>query len=375
VARTLPEVHVDGLAGANRSGWYSAATRLEAQVPHLTDGQVTVGLLRLVARLHDDETVLAAPFARFFPFGARWVGRHLCLLTVTGSDRSLLGAELMSVDGHPMSDVLAALSTVVDYQDPGVLRYAEWQLIDNADLLHWLGLTRSEKRATFTVRTIAGSLKTVTLATITDKGARQVPLVAVPHPFFERHAAMPYWMRILRSRRAVYLKYNICVPTDGFQRLASRAIDVLRQHHGYRLIVDLRDNGGGTTAPFQKLISGILADPAINTRGRIFGLINYATDSSAGLDAAQLGQQTNAILLGEQIEDPIDRFGNSSGVLRLPHARFAISYTTAVVNPSGQPQGAPDIVIRPTLRQVLEGIDPVLDRALRYGLPAAPRSG
>jgi len=91
--------------------------------------------------------------------------------------------------------------------------------------------------------------------------------------------------------------------------------------------VDLRDNGGGTTVPFQALISGILNHPAINTRGRIFGLINSATDSSAGLDAAEL-------------------------------------YTTKVTNPSGLPQGFPDIVLRPTLHQVLAGADPVLARAL-----------
>jgi hypothetical protein len=75
--------------------------------------------------------------------------------------------------------------------------------------------------------------------------------------------------------------------------------------------------------------------------------------------------------MGEQIEDPIDRFGNNFPSIKLPHSRIAISYTTAVVNPSDKPNGRPDIVIRPNLHQVLTGIDPVLARALRYSSPAA----
>ena len=39
----------------------AAAARLEAEVPRLTDGQLIVGMARMVAMLHDDETQVILP--------------------------------------------------------------------------------------------------------------------------------------------------------------------------------------------------------------------------------------------------------------------------------------------------------------------------
>jgi len=97
--------------------------------------------------------------------------------------------------------------------------------------------------------------------------------------------------------------------------------------------VDLRDNLGGDCQPFQALISGIWADRAINRRGRIFGLINDFTASSAALDSYNLRLTTNALLIGQQVATPINESGNGH-VLRLPHYGVLIQVTRTVNNPA-----------------------------------------
>jgi hypothetical protein len=47
-----------------------------------------------------------------------------------------------------------------------------------------------------------------------------------------------------------------------------------------------------------------------------------------------------------------------------------VLYTTKVANPSGNKLATPDIVVTPTVSQVLAGTDPVLDRALSYRVPS-----
>jgi hypothetical protein len=369
LTRTLPEVRIDGLGSARSSAWNAAAARLSAQVPRLTNGQVIVGLLRMVAMLHDDETVFDPLPAPFYPIGAHWLGSHLYLLTVPSSDRQLLGAELLSVDGHPIGEVLSDLRAEIDYQDVGVLRFEEAQQVNDASLLYWLGLTRLPASAAFTVRTTAGTLQTVQLPAIRVLARHRAalpPLVGVPAALYERDGTLPYWMLILSSDHAVYLKYNQCLDGDGFQRLAVRALAVLRRYPSYRLIVDLRGNGGGDTSPFDTLISGIRADPVINKRGRIFGLIDPGTDSSATYDAFELVRDTHAILMGQQVEDPIDEYGNDNFSLRLPYSGLMLQYTTKIVNPTKRPFGTPNVVVAPTLRQVMDGTDPVLQAALTY---------
>jgi hypothetical protein len=366
LARTLPRVHVDGLTGVSRPAWDAAAARLEAAVPHLTDGQVIVGLLRMVALLRDDETTIDLPTRSFYPFAARWIGSGLYLIAVQSARRQLLGARLVAVDGHPLKQVLARIRTEVDYGDRGILRAEEIGDLGRPELLAWLGVTRSPASAEFTLRTTAGSLRTVRLTALTHR----IPVAGIAHPpipLYERHAARPYWMRILRARRVVYLKYNQCLPSHGFQRLAVRALAQLRRHPRYRLIVDLRENGGGDSEPFLTLINGIRHDPAINRPGRIFGLIDWLTDSSATLDAQVLGQESHALLIGQQVEDPIDEYGNNGHSFELPNYGITVQYTTKVVNPTKTRFGIPDIRVAPTLHDLLTGIDPVLTAALAYG--------
>ena len=379
LAREVPREHAGGLTGVSRAAWMAAAGRLERRVPRLTGGQVIVGMARMVAMLGDDETQLILPPSPVYPFAARWIGDGVYLLGVPAASRWLLGARLVAVDGHPIGQVVARLRAEIDYQDPGLARgwLVGWGYVvpsrpgylDDADLLHWLGVTRSATAAGFTVRTAWGGLRTIRLT-----AARSVPRLAyVPSPLYLRHASEPYWLRVLARQRVVYLKYNHCLhlPDTGFQRLAARALAVLRAHPAYRLVVDLRDNLGGDDRPFGALLSGIWSEPAINRRGRIFALINDFTASSAAIDAGSLRQTTNALLIGQQVATPITEFGNSR-MLRLPHYGVLIDVTTADINPVHTRNGIPDIAVSPTLRDWLAGLDPVLAEALAYGRTRRP---
>jgi hypothetical protein len=405
LARTLPKVHVNGVTGVSSHAWFAAATRLEAQVPRLSDGQVILGVMRLVALLHDDETVAdgtdSLPLYLLglrFPLGLQWIGNRLYVIAVPPARRELLGSELIAISGLSVSRVLKSLRPEIDYNNPGLLAFWETQGLISADLLSWLGVTHSLHAAAYTLRATTGKQVTVGLTAsraltvpgpvmtqratfaghvihITYVSADRLILTAdgsadlahVPLPMYQTNLTSPYWMQVLAARRAVYLKYNSCLATDGFQQLAARALTLLRRHPAFRLIIDLRDNPGGDSTPFQALISGIRANPAINRRGRIFGLVNQLTDSSATLDAYDLASQTNAVLIGQPAEDPVDDYGNSDGLLPLHGSGIVIRYTTKTFDPHKIRMGVPDIYVSPTIRQILAGQDPVLEAALDYG--------
>jgi hypothetical protein len=372
LARELPAVRAAGLGTVSQAAWHAAAARLQAAVPHLTDGQIIAGLAQLVAMLHDDETLVEFPPGPFLPLDAQWVGGGLYLLAIPAADRGLLGARLLAVDGHPVAQVLARAGTTVDAEDPQLLSNTETGTLDDLGLLHALGLTASPAAAVLTVQTRAGTQQAVRL-TATGSGfpgwafwlADQGPgLAHVPLPLYRQDATQPYWLRVLPAQHAVYLKYNQCLPDSGFQKLAAQALALLRAHPDYRLIVDLRDNGGGDSGPFQSLISGLQADSRLSAPGRVIGLVNQFTDSSATVDAQSL-KQAGAVLIGQPPADPIDEWGNEQ-TFRLPHSGLLIQYTTATINGTGTRWGIPDIVVEPTLAQILAGDDPVLAAALSY---------
>jgi transglutaminase-like putative cysteine protease len=145
-------VHVDGLTGGTTpTRWNAAADRLKASVPHLADGQIITGMARIVAQLHDDETTVEVPSDPSYPFQTQWIGADLYFIVVPAADRALLGGRILAVDGHPIAQVLAAIRATVDYEDAGVARGMESQLVQSPTWLWYLGLVSSIRSARFTV--------------------------------------------------------------------------------------------------------------------------------------------------------------------------------------------------------------------------------
>jgi hypothetical protein len=379
LARELPQARAEGglgpaaLGPVSQAAWNAAAARLEARVPRLTDGQVIVGLARMVAMLHDDETHLILPAQPIYALEVQWFGRGLYFLAVPHPERSLLGARLLAVDGRPVAQVLARIRPLIAGEDAEWVSENELGSLDDASLLHWLGITRSAAAARFTVLTSSGHRRTVRL---TAAGSTDVSfpdaladpdsgLARVPLPLYRQHENRPYWLQVLPDRHAIFLKYNQCLSDFGFQRLAAQALAVMRANPGDRLIVDFRGNGGGDTGPFTSLISGLQADPALIRPGRLIGLVDDFTASSATTDAGSFAQEVHAVLMGEGPADPIGEYGNDLA-FQLPYSHLTITYTRTIINSVSTPAGIPDIRIAPTLRQVLAGADPVLAAALSY---------
>lgn len=372
LATRLPAVRKGGLGEVAPAAWRAAATRLEAEVPRLTDSEVIVGLARMIAMLHDDETRLDFPGGPVFHFDAQQFGGGLYLLAVPPQDRALLGAQLLAMDGHPIAQVLARAGTVIDAANPQLQSNSETGILDDGAILHALGITRSDDSAVLTVRTRAGLRETIRL-TATGTGlliwprilAEQPGLAHAPLALYEQHATRPYWMRVLAARHTVYLKYNQCLAGGGFGRLANRALALLLAHPDYRLIIDLRDNGGGDSFPLQLwLYDAVRAYPQLSAAGRLIVLVNQFTDSSGTSDAQAL-KDAGATLIGQPPADPRQRWGDIQ-TFPLPTSGLTVEYTTHQVFPSGQAAGLPDIVVAPTLAQTLAGDDPVLTAALTY---------
>lgn len=326
----------------------------------------------MIAMLHDDETMVGFPPGPVLPLDAQWIDGGLYLLAVPQADRDLLGGRLLAVDGHPIGQVLARAGSTVDAENPQLLSNTETGALDDLGLLHSLGLTASANSVVLTVTTRTGARVQVRVnatgpgfVTWPDFLADQEPgLAHVPLPLYRRDATRPYWLQIMPARHAVYLRYNRCLPDSGFQQLVAQALPLLHTHPNYRLIVDLRDNLGGDSTPFQALITDLRADPSLRVPGRVIGLVNQFTDSSATADAQSL-HQSGAVLIGQPPADPLDEWGNEQ-TFRLPRSGLLIQYTTAMINMSGTRWGMPDVTVEPTLAQILAGDDPVLTTALDY---------
>ena len=372
LARELPHVYAggDGLKHISAGEFRGEVAAIEQRLPTLSQPQLLVRILQLLAKLRDGETGMVLPPDQQLPVTVEWFGTQLRLLAVPPEDRGLLGREVVAIDDTPVDKVHTLLRTVIpavtDWESDSVFP----DYVRETDILQGLGIIDDPAQVRLTVRSDGGHVQTVTLDTaLVDGSDPTAGLVGPPPTFASSHGDRPYWWQYLPTSNVVYIRYNSCVDGAGFGRLADAAIAAMRSHDNARLVVDFRGNGGGNSAPFQRLLDDLHHDSKLERPGRIYGLIDRHTFSSATLNAVQLQSDAHGLLVGQPTGDPVNQWGNQRYLYLTGF--LPVHYSTHYFDPARRyhhkPYVAPDVPVATTLADLLSGADPVLQTVERKG--------
>jgi C-terminal processing protease CtpA/Prc len=131
-----------------------------------------------------------------------------------------------------------------------------------------------------------------------------------------------------------------------------------------RVVIDLRQNGGGDSRVISPLKSGLASRR--KSIGHVYVLIGPATFSSAVDNATVLRRDLSATLVGEPSGGKPGGYGEIK-FLTLPNSKLVVQYTTKRFGPSGDAAPSmlqPDLPAPRTLADALTGRDPALAAAI-----------
>ena len=133
-----------------------------------------------------------------------------------------------------------------------------------------------------------------------------------------------------------------------------------------KIIIDLRENGGGSSAQLSDFIA-YLGNSPLNKKGSIYVLIGRRTFSSAVLNAIKLKTFANAIFVGEETAGSVEHFG-AERHYELSATHIPLSYSTKYFSPIKNYEGAlkPDVLIEETFEDYKNGVDAALDYAIQH---------
>lgn len=380
LVQELPRLHVDAFHAIDKSEFALRAAALRANIPKLTDTEVVLQLMALVARIGDGHTTLNyAPFYqgesawRLYPLSLAWLEDGWYVVGAQAAHQTLLGAKVNSIAGTPIDDAFARVAPLVAADNEVQRRTSGATLMLTAEVLAALDVVTEAISAPFAFTLLDGRAITVTLEPMVAEKLQLQPLqpqtAPSETPLALQNPQRWYWFASLPEQNALYFQYDVCneMADYPFADFNADLFETVDAEGLTRILVDLRSNGGGNSAVLQPFLAALAERPELE----VYVLIGRRTFSSALMNAIELDQQANAVLVGEATGGRPNHYGEVR-TFSLPNSKVAISYATKhfrMLPDADPPSLEPEIVTPVTVANQLAAYDAALTAALTDATP------
>jgi len=364
--------HIDFSKLYNQTQFNNEIAALRADAARLSDAEITLRLMKLVASANVGHTHVNMPLFKPFhrlPLELKWYSDELAIVGAAPEYSSAIGARVLHVGKMTPEQLLAAVAPYISHETEAALRDESPGYLTLLELLEQSGVASVENRVEFNLA--RPGTEPVTMAVeprspVAWKIENMYDVLHVPQALYRKEPLSYYWYEYLPDSRALYIQYNRCDNDSkfSFSQFTRGLFAFADSHYVERVVIDLRFNGGGSNRVINPLIDGLKSRGSL--RSHVYVLTGPSTFSAAVDAAVALRDEFHAVLVGETAGGRPNDYGNTK-TLTLPNSQLKVQYSTQffhMVKDGDPPALQPDIPTPLKLQDVLAGRDPVLDAAL-----------
>lgn len=370
-ARELPKRHKNLFHSVSREQFERAVAELDAAIPSLQDHQIIVRMQQIAGKVGDGHTgVHLPPYFKLYPLGLYWFGHELRVIGAAKEYQSSLGTRVVKIGVFGIDEVQARILSCF----PTAENENEWYVLSTSpafivdpEVLHALGIVPDLGRAPFTFEDEQGKQFTLEISAIAAPPVVNRAFAptgwlwaAKEQPLSRQKPTESFWFTYLPDSQTTYVNFRTY---DSLGEHARALFAFIDSNPTKRLVIDLRQNGGGDFFKGrQHLIRPLKERSAINQKGHLFVIIGRRTFSAAMVNAIDFRKETNAILVGEPIGERPNSYSENDE-MTLPNSRLVVSYSTKYYKflDEDAPAVMPDKRIDPSWLDFKAGHDPVMD--------------
>lgn len=374
LAAELPRLHKNAFHETTKEAWAARVAALDRDIPELKDHEVIVRLMTLVASIGDAHTFVDVQ-GRFrrYPLALRAFRDGVFVVTAAEEHAWALGWRIETIDGTDVDAARAAVAPTVSHENEVQIRDGSIRSLTTPEILNATGVSLGVDEARFTVQrgTETRELAARAYPTNALPPFRSLPAPDAPGlPLYRTDTGKNYWWKLVDDGAVMYIAYNKCAvdPARSFADFTKEVNATIDSRKPGRVVIDLRNNGGGNSMVIAPLIEVLRRDARINQPGRLFVLIGPRTHSSAMMNAIQFRNATKAVLVGEPTGGRPNSYGEIK-FLTLPKSGLRVGYATKYfqqIRDADPPSVKPDVIADLSSEDWFSGKDPVMDAVRAY---------
>ena len=372
LANQLPKRHKNLFFKISPEEFTRNVNELRHDIPNLTDYEVVVSMMAIVASIGDSHTMLNAHFSGIFhqlPVTIEWFSDGLYVMKAPPSYADIVGKRIVSINDKSVEETASMIKPVVPHENDAQFKNRAPQYLTVPEVLAALNITDSPDSVPFSVESVGTAfIRPQTIGPDSNWVSVFDDMSCSP-PLYLQNQDQHYWFTYLTEALAVYAQYNACneMKELAFASFTDDLFNFVDSHVVNKFIFDIRLNGGGNSSIARPVIDDVKRRKSINKEGSLFVIIGRKTFSSAILNALEFKHETNAIFVGESTGGKPNHYGEVR-FLTLPNSGIIVTYSTKYFENSSEdtPSLYPDINVERSFSDVVTCKDPALDAILDY---------
>ena len=362
-AKRLVKKHANAFHFTTEEKFNKAIADLKKDLPSLQDHQVVVRLMQITSSIGDGHTNVHMPGGiSHYPISLFWFGKEVYVTRATAEYKEVAGKKLLKINGHSVEEVNQKLSPLITTNENDWFAMSvSGQMMGVPEILHTIGIVSSIEKAKFTFADEEGKEIEIELQSFVPDGKRTWVSAVKNEPLFRQRLNEKFWFTYLEDINAVYVNWK---SYDDLGKNADRLFDFIEEKAATKLIVDLRQNGGGDFKKGRRqMVSRIQNHPTLNQKDNLFIITGRRTFSAAMVNAIDFKNMTNATIVGEPPGEKPNSYSENDE-MTLPNSGLVISYSTKYYKflDKDVPAFEPDVRVDPNWKDFVEGVDPAVQR-------------
>ncbi|MBN1064723.1 S41 family peptidase [Clostridium botulinum] len=369
--KELPKKHKNLFFSKSKEEFNDEIDSLINNVSRYSDEEINGELAKIIVSINDSHTNVDIMGSLAYPLSFFQFGDDIYLVDGDSEYKEYWGKKLVSINGYSINELKEKLEPFISKDNEAISKNQFSVLLKCVEVLKLSGIVK-EDNATFTFE--GSSNADVMIKPVTMEEYMNITTLSSDEEFKNRFPISKqnsndnYWFKYIEEENTMYVKYNSCMEMKeySFSNFTKDVFNVIDTKNATKLVVDLRDNGGGNSRVFETFLDEIKKRENINKEGNLYAIIGRRTFSSAVLNAMSLRNETNATLIGEPTGGKPNHFGEVK-TIHLSNVNIDVNYSSNYFKTSDEDTDSiyPDVEINLKAESFFNGQDDFFDYVIR----------